>query len=174
MFSSNISTHAAEGEEAEQSAPALLTVTTNYSINYVGGNFTKSVGTALTDSLRANVLEEYLDNVYVGFTTIHDGVVEAADGAGELADGTSELKDGTAELSSGAEELHEGTGELASASGELADGAWTLHEGSLDLVVGLRQLAAGAVELRDGTVTLSRSEEHTSELQSRGHLVCRL
>src|SRR5699024_80572 len=85
---STLAPPAAEREEAEQAAPALLTATTNDSINYVGGNFTKSVGTALTDSLRANVLEEYLDNVYVGFTTIHDGVVEAADGAGELADGT--------------------------------------------------------------------------------------
>src|SRR5699024_3993108 len=169
-FSSNIATLAAEGEEAEQAAPALLTVTTNDSINYVGGNFTKSVGTALTDSLRANVLEEYLDNVYVGFTTIQHGVVKEADGAGELADGTSGLKAGIAELGSGAEELHEGAGELASGTGalavaswELSDGVWTLHEVSLVLVVGLRQLAAVAVERRDGTVTLSEGADALSE-----------
>src|SRR5439155_6448796 len=28
--------------------------------------------------------------------------------------------------------------------------------------------------IKPGAVALSRSEEHTSELQSRGHLVCRL
>src|SRR5690606_41641338 len=67
-FSANI---AALGGDAEPAAPALLTVTTNDSVNYVGGNFPKSVGTALTDSLRASVLEQYLGQLYVGFTTIH-------------------------------------------------------------------------------------------------------
>src|SRR5690625_4013974 len=31
-----------------------------------------------------------------------------------------------------------------------------------------------ASEIRDGQQVILRSEEHTSELQSRGHLVCRL
>ena len=75
------------GGEAEEAAPALLTVTTNDSVNYVGGNFTKSVGTALTDSLRASVLEEYLGKIYVGFTTIHDGIADAADLVARLAAG---------------------------------------------------------------------------------------
>src|SRR5439155_5137392 len=34
------------------------------------------------------------------------------------------------------------------------------------------QVAVG--KIRDGNALVSRSEEHTSELQSRGHLVCRL
>ncbi|MGP4917925.1 YhgE/Pip domain-containing protein [Brachybacterium tyrofermentans] len=85
-FSANVSSL---GGDAEKAAPALLTVTTNDSANYVGGNFTKSVGTALTDSLRSSVLEQYLDNIYVGFTTIHDGISDAAGGAGDLADGSS-------------------------------------------------------------------------------------
>src|SRR5439155_26127796 len=33
---------------------------------------------------------------------------------------------------------------------------------------------AGPVPLEGKTIAFSRSEEHTSELQSRGHLVCRL
>src|SRR5690625_5914490 len=32
----------------------------------------------------------------------------------------------------------------------------------------------GDIECDDQSLALSRSEEHTSELQSRGHLVCRL
>src|SRR5207253_4765043 len=35
-------------------------------------------------------------------------------------------------------------------------------------------LTAGATAIRQQTGTTWRSEEHTSELQSRGHLVCRL
>src|SRR5437660_5855097 len=41
---------------------------------------------------------------------------------------------------------------------------------------GITQLKLGAMTLgeRDGAPFFHRSEEHTSELQSRGHLVCRL
>src|SRR5690625_5857666 len=35
-------------------------------------------------------------------------------------------------------------------------------------------LADGHADVEDDEVSLVRSEEHTSELQSRGHLVCRL
>src|SRR5690625_6680471 len=40
--------------------------------------------------------------------------------------------------------------------------------------VTLAELLAGVRRLSDGRRKDSRSEEHTSELQSRGHLVCRL
>src|SRR5690625_6859289 len=44
-----------------------------------------------------------------------------------------------------------------------------------DRSVGLREALAGAIEaVRDLHEDGCRSEEHTSELQSRGHLVCRL
>ena len=150
-FSANV---ASLGGDVEEAAPALLTITTNDSVNYVGGNFTKSVGTALTESLRASVLEEYLGKIYVGFTSVHDGIGEAADGAGELTDGAETLHDGTGDLVDGTGELTDGTGQLVAGSAELADGASTLHQGSLDLVVGLDQLSAGAVTLRDGTAVL--------------------
>ena len=141
-FSENI---ASLGGDAMEAAPAMITVSTNDSVNYVGGNFSKSVGTALTDALRASVLEEYLDKIYVGFTTIHDGIADAADGAAELSDGASDLHDGTGDLVDGTAELTDGTGQLADGSAELAAGAVDLHSGSLDLVVGLDQLTSGAV-----------------------------
>ena len=56
-YSSNIAALGSDPEQAAQAAPAMLTVTTNDAVNYVGGNFTKSVGQALTDSLRSTVLE---------------------------------------------------------------------------------------------------------------------
>src|SRR5207253_7587110 len=37
-----------------------------------------------------------------------------------------------------------------------------------------RSLQSFATTFANGTLTIRRSEEHTSELQSRGHLVCRL
>src|SRR3712207_7416003 len=49
------------------------------------------------------------------------------------------------------------------------------HENIKELNLVLRADSRGSVEaLRDSLTKLSRSEEHTSELQSRQYLVCRL
>src|SRR5690625_6815469 len=45
---------------------------------------------------------------------------------------------------------------------------------SLDEYVSLRQRIYGEPKDPDALSGVERSEEHTSELQSRGHLVCRL
>lgn len=158
------------GDDPLQAAPALLTIRTNDSINYVGGNFTKSIATAVRHSLEANVLEQYLDQVYLGFTTLHGRLGEAADGAhdlhdgtGRLADGTGELADGSASLADGATDLGDGAGQLSagadrldSGSGTLAGGAHQLSDGSYDLVIGLGQISTGASDLGDGAGTLAQ------------------
>src|SRR5258708_24269329 len=41
-------------------------------------------------------------------------------------------------------------------------------------IAGHRHFARRAIRLRDGKACVARSEEHTSELQSPDHLVCRL
>src|SRR5690606_41954708 len=54
--------------------------------------------------------------------------------------------------------------------------AQALHIGSqrLDLLGRLADLGAESFQLLSGGCLLGRSEEHTSELQSRENLVCRL
>src|SRR3712207_8568194 len=64
-----------------------------------------------------------------------------------------------------------GPRERASPVGELEDrGRRVLHEDLHHAGIGERV----AVAVRVGEVLLDRSEEHTSELQSRQYLVCRL
>src|SRR5690625_6288760 len=46
--------------------------------------------------------------------------------------------------------------------------------GSFLRTAGGVDLHEATAEQRTSTITIGRSEEHTSELQSRGHLVCRL
>ncbi|EOD60582.1 YhgE/Pip domain-containing protein, partial [Amycolatopsis vancoresmycina] len=53
-------------------------------------------------TLNQQVVETYLDNIYVGFTTLHQKVGQAADGAAQLADGTRQLADAAGQLSTGA------------------------------------------------------------------------
>ena len=138
-FSSDIASMG--GKDPAKAVPGLLTIRTNDSINYVSGNFTKAIGTALTDALRKSVLEKYLDNVYVGMSDIHANLNEAADGAGRLRDGAAQL--------------HDGTGQLANGSGALADGAGTLRDGAGRLVIGLRQLDAGADRLASANAQIA-------------------
>ncbi|MFC0672552.1 YhgE/Pip family protein [Brachybacterium hainanense] len=138
-FSANVGSLG--GEDPGAAKGAVITVRTNDTVNYVSGNFTKSVGTAITEALRASVLEEYLDNVYVGFTTLHDGLGDAVDGAEQLTDGSGQLRDGAGDLEDG--------------SRQLTDGAVQLHDGSGTLVVGLRQLLDGSVTLGEGADQLS-------------------
>src|SRR5207253_3469155 len=57
-------------------------------------------------------------------------------------------------------------GNLSRARETIQECAWRLHDYVLD------QKNAGRESLPGGR-NLPRSEEHTSELQSRGHLVCR-
>src|SRR5690625_5639045 len=45
---------------------------------------------------------------------------------------------------------------------------WILHNDIIDYVFGMMPIYSHL------TIYIDRSEEHTSELQSRGHLVCRL
>lgn len=129
------------GTDPLAATPGLLTIRTNDTVNYVSGNFTKSVGTALKESLSANVLDQYLDNVYIGFTTVHDQLVDAADGAAKLEDGATKL--------------HDGTSQAVTGTAQLADGAGQLESGSYDLVIGLRQLSTGADTLAIGGRTLA-------------------
>src|SRR5439155_24897803 len=61
--------------------------------------------------------------------------------------------------------------------GSLESGGWPRAFAVSDLTAMLQNLddALGAYTgLRKGIAASQRSEEHTSELQSRGHLVCRL
>src|SRR5690625_6467285 len=71
---------------------------------------------------------------------------------------------------------------LVGPGGVLGGALGLLHHSLLRGVLLLDQLddghrgvvALAGADLRDAGVAARRSEEHTSELQSRGHLVCRL
>ncbi|MGQ4536822.1 YhgE/Pip family protein [Dermabacteraceae bacterium P13264] len=152
------------------SAPALLTVLTNDSVNYVGGNFTKSIAAKLQASLNKSVLEEYLDNIYIGFTDMHDGLDKAANGAGELADGSGKLADGTEKSLAGTRKLSDATGQLSNGSytlvvalGQINTGADRLAGAAGQLSNGTAKLNSGARKLADGTATLNDKSHQLSD-----------
>lgn len=127
---------------------AKLTITTNDSVNVISGNIAQTIATTVTDTLASKVSDEYLANIYAGFSDIHSSLGDAASGAGELADGTGKAREGAGELVVGLGDLHAGTVSLA-------DGATRLDSGARELADGTRRGAAGAGELASGADQLN-------------------
>ncbi|OIQ77904.1 hypothetical protein GALL_403960 [mine drainage metagenome] len=73
----------------------------------------------------------YLQNVFVGFDTLHGSLAQAADGAGSLASGAQSLTGGAQQLATGAGQVGTGATSLATGLGTLSSGATTLAS-SLD------------------------------------------
>ncbi|MFJ7218863.1 YhgE/Pip family protein [Amycolatopsis sp. NPDC098790] len=113
------------------------------------------IAQATQRTLDQQVVETYLDNVYVGFTTLHQQVGQAADGAGQLADGTEQLADAAGQLSTGADQLADGTAQLAAGSGKLSSGLTQAERDTAQLPALTRQLATGADQVADGNEQLA-------------------
>ncbi|MBS3180384.1 MULTISPECIES: YhgE/Pip domain-containing protein [unclassified Pseudoclavibacter] len=138
----------AGGDDPLDAAIARLSITTNDGANIIVGNIASTVGTTVADELATEVSDEYLRNVYVGFTDIHESVSEAADGATELNDGAEQARTGSGQLVVGLGQLREG-------GLTLADGSATLADGAAQVDAGVQQLNAGLVTANSGAQTLS-------------------
>lgn len=139
-------------------------IRTNDASNYLMGTISKTVGQTITDSIRDQVTDTYLKNIYVGFTDIHSNIQEAADGSEKLSENTTKAHKSTGDLVVGLEKLADGSvqldsgaGQLATASGKLDSGAATLSSGlgqlkdKADALPGsAKKLAEGASSLDDG------------------------
>ncbi len=147
------------GDNPAATSTSMIRIATNDSVNYVGGNFTKSLGRALTDALRDKVTQEYLGEIYLGFTRVHDGLTEASDGATKLADGSRDLHSGSTRLRTGSAELSSGAHRLQDGAGTFVVGLDELHTGTVTLHHGTAQLADGSQHLSTGLGTLAGNSE---------------
>lgn len=150
-FSANIAS-----STSNEPVQAKLSVYTDDASNYLIGQITSSVTTIIRSELSATITAEYLDNVFLGFTTIHDGMSAAADGASQLADGVSQVNDGAADLV-------DGISELADGASNLSTGLDALHDGTVSLRDGLAELENATATLPDSARTLAdgASSAHT-------------
>ncbi len=114
----------------------------------------QSVAQVATRTLNAQLTKTYLDNIYVGFSTLNSKLGQAADGAGKLKTGAGQLATGAAAVSSGVAGLADGLAQLAT-------GANALAAGDAKIADGMKQLAAktaglGEVaKLRQGTAGIA-------------------
>lgn len=128
----------------------LLNIQTSGNAGVVDPLASQDVAQATVDTLNRQVVQTYLDNVYVGFTDIHNQMSKAADGANQLADGADQVASGAGQLSSGANRLASGTGQLASGTAQLSSGLDQLRQQTASLPTQARALASGAQQVANG------------------------
>lgn len=141
---------------------ATIDVRTSQKSKLVDPAISQAVTTTATGVLNKQLTTTYLENVYVGFNTLHDQLAKAASGAGslstgltQLASGTHQLADGANQLATGADSLASGLGQLSGGASGLASGLGTLSNGMTQYANGVSQGAAAAQQLPAGAAQLA-------------------
>lgn len=128
------------GETPEQ---ATIEVTTPPDSRIVDDAITAQITSTAASLTGQEISTSYLENVFLGFTTLGDQLSEAADGADQLADGIQQSADGSAELATGIDGLASGAGALSSGLGTLATSTSQAAGGASQLAAAQNQIADG-------------------------------
>ncbi|AND17592.1 YhgE/Pip domain-containing protein [Rathayibacter tritici] len=131
------------GADPAAAVQAKLSIETNDGANLIVGTIASTIGTTVTKTLEEEVGASYLQNVYLGFTTVHSSLEQAADGAAQLAAGADTAASGSSELVVGLAQLQDGTARLATGADSLRSGAGAAATGAATLSSGLQQIASG-------------------------------
>jgi putative membrane protein len=128
------------GETPEQ---ATIEVQTAPDALVVDDAITAQVTQAAASLMGNQLSQVYLENVFLGFTTLGDQLGTAAGGARDLADGAAQASDGAAQLPGGVTQLADGAGSLSSGATSLAGGLDQIAGGIGGAAGGARDLANG-------------------------------
>ena len=146
----NFSAAATSTQPGQTPERATIEVTTPPDSLIVDDAITAQIASAAASVMGQELSTVYLENVFLGFTTLGDQLGEAASGAHDLADGASaaaegadELADGMPQLASGATGLASGASDLGSGLGQIAGGIGDAATGARDIAAGLDAAAAG-------------------------------
>ena len=110
-----------------------------------------AITSAAVSALNAQLISQYLGQVYAGFNTINEQIGQASDGASQLADGASSVADGASQLATGAGQLAAGLDQLDAGADALASGLAELDAGVQSLPGQTAQLAQGSAQIASAT-----------------------
>lgn len=165
------------GDNPMEAGQAELRVQTSNATGVADPLISTEIAQVVLRTLNQQIVQTYLENVYLSLSTIHDQLGKAADGASRLAAGADELEAGAGQLSSGAGQLASGLGAAQSKvstptaplaqlpappPGPLSGAASQIEQ----LASGVNSAAAGANQLHDGTQQL---EGGLGELSGGAH-----
>ncbi|MEN2740435.1 YhgE/Pip family protein [Microbacterium sp. X-17] len=123
---------------------ATIQVTTPPDSRIVDDAIIAQVSQAAASLTGQQISETYLKNVFLGFTSLHDQLGQAASGATQLASAATQTATGAAQLVPAATGLASGASTLGSGAGQLAGVLGTLQTGTESSAAGATQLADGA------------------------------
>jgi len=153
------------GANPMEAGQAELRVQTSNATGVADPLISTHIAQVVLRTLNQQIVETYLENVYLSFSTMHDQLDKAADGAAQLATGADELKAGAGQLSSGSGQLASGLGDAQSQAsaataplrqlpapppGPLSGAAGQIEQ----LASGLSSAATGADQVHDGAQQL--------------------
>lgn len=155
--------------DADAAKHANVDVKTSKNSKVIDPMVSQEIAKATVSTLNGQLVKTYLNNLYVGFNSMHDVLGKAAKGAGKLADGsgklagqTGKLVDGTQQLSAasaklnkGMQKLSSGTDPLAKGSGKLAGGLDQMAKQTAQLPAQTKKLAGGARQVAKGNRALA-------------------
>lgn len=143
---------AAATSTAPGSTPERATITaqTAPDSRIVDEAITSQVASAAASVLGQQLSTVYLENVFLGFTTLGDQLGTAADGAHQLADGATKTQSGAVSLADGVRQLATGAGALSGGLDQLSSGAGQFASGVTSYAAGAHRSADGLGQLSNG------------------------
>lgn len=171
-----------------QARQAELRVQTSNATGVADSLISTQIAQVVLGTLNQQIVQTYLDNVYLSFSNIHDQLDHAARGAAQLADGADKLKSGAAQLTSGSGQLASGLNnaqdQLSSVLGPLrqlpapppgtgpkpapVSQIERLASGLGAAANGTNQLHSGAQQLQDGIGRLSDGAHQLADQLAQG------
>ena len=150
-------------DDGKKPVKATLSLTTNDASNYIAGTAGASIGQVAVADVSQKLQAQYLDQVYLSLTDLHDTLGTAAKDTKTLADGIRDAHDGATDLSKGMNELEskasalpEGVGKLATASSQVTKGAKSVASGAHTLASKAKDLAKGAKSSQAAAAALGK------------------
>jgi len=152
---SNFSAAATSTQPGETPERATIEVATAPDSLIVDDAITAQVTQAAASLMGQELSAVYLENVFLGFTTLGDELGTAAEGAQDLADGAGDAASGAVSLADGVRQLASGAGELSSGLNAWAGGARSAGDGLGEWAGGARALAGSTQTLATNLSTIA-------------------
>src|SRR5690606_22539783 len=151
-FSANATSFAGDAVDAQK---AVIDVELSERSRLIDDTISQTITNTATAVLSQQLTEQYLDNIYLGISTLAGSLGDAADGAGQLADGQGDLADGAGQLADGAAQLSSGAGSAASGAGTFATELRKYTDGVTGVVGGLTAIKNQSAPLPAAVTTLA-------------------
>ena len=142
---------------------ATVVLETNDANNYMTTMIGNQVIKQVTASVASEVSQTAASRLLLGFSQVHDQLVEAVDGSEKLRAGATKADSGAHQLATGATSLAAGLHDLASGAERLDIGIAQAAAGADNLQAGAGQLASGLGALQSRTATLPSQTDQLAD-----------